>query len=933
AARTVTLNTVTDSGGTANGGVETNTNVNETATITVTPVNDAPVNTIPATAAADPSSTLTFNGVGSNPSVISTADVDGNLSEVVLVVDVGTISTGLTSGGASAVITGAGTTITITRGAGTEQDVQDILATLEYTSTAAVGDVTLTTTSTDSSGLTDVDTTTISVVGPATAATIDDLSDDTPPSTGLLRTDYSTQTIILVGDGTPGSNAPSPTFDASTIEASVDASGATPTFVTRETNGIGTGLSGRTTDYSASTNSETVTGGGENTIITYTGLIYLEAGTAYGFSGRADDSLNIVLGNTTVINTVGDSASANLNTEAVVNTTFTPTNSGYYTIEIHQANIDGNGKLFLNATVNGLDTELTTANFDLYAGVDDLLATGTPIETFDVGDSYFGIPVGIDTVGVVGTSIDISSIPILTTGSDVVTIINISAIPAGAIITDGVQTTTLGETSVAIDTTVWTIANLVITGISSTTPATHDLTVTVTTANLTGSSTAVSTPDTYTVGILEATFDTGVDAQIIRGGLNTSADELVFGSGIADTLTTTNTTGAVIQALAGNDTVTGFSGADTIFGGTGIDTINGGDGNDFIFGGLGNDNLTGGSGADTFIWQSGDTAGAGSIDTIVDFNVASGDILDFSGILTGEFDANINDYLSLSGTTLTIDIDGTGNTDGFNDHTIELTGLAATTINDLFDSGNLLIDLPQALFGTTGTDTLTGTIGDDDIFSFGLTNIGTEVVRGGPNVGGQRGLGNDRLIFQEDDTFAGTDAVGVAGQYSGGAHGGTNTGVIRVLDFTVGDVSNDANADTIVLGDLLRGSFVDANSDTLDDNTGLTQFDGTAADLVRFLHFTGDSAKPIYVDIHGRFDSALTLAEQALTNLAGDASTDHRTLFNTSTLTRGLTTGISDFLIEFRTEGGAVTFNPNGETLNTAAQLTDLINLGFLDVS
>jgi Ca2+-binding RTX toxin-like protein len=124
-----------------------------------------------------------------------------------------------------------------------------------------------------------------------------------------------------------------------------------------------------------------------------------------------------------------------------------------------------------------------------------------------------------------------------------------------------------------------------------------------------------------------------------------------------------------IQGLiggSGNDYLFGNSSANTLIGGAGNDTINGEGGNDTIIGGKGNDTLTGGTGKDTFVWQSGDqgTSASPAVDTITDFSMTDGDVLNLSGLLIGATTSNLSNYLSFaksgSNTILTIDIDGAG---------------------------------------------------------------------------------------------------------------------------------------------------------------------------------------------------------------------------------------------------------------------------------
>ena len=127
--------------------------------ITVTPVNDAPVNTVPATATVAENTALAMTG----PNLISVTDVDGNLATTQLTVVNGTVT--VTLSGAATISAGANGTSTLTI-SGTETDINATLASLIYQGTLNYnGPDTLTTLSTDSAGtpLSDIDVTNITV--------------------------------------------------------------------------------------------------------------------------------------------------------------------------------------------------------------------------------------------------------------------------------------------------------------------------------------------------------------------------------------------------------------------------------------------------------------------------------------------------------------------------------------------------------------------------------------------------------------------------------------------------------------------------------------------------------------------------------------------------------------------------------------------------
>jgi serralysin len=101
---------------------------------------------------------------------------------------------------------------------------------------------------------------------------------------------------------------------------------------------------------------------------------------------------------------------------------------------------------------------------------------------------------------------------------------------------------------------------------------------------------------------------------------NIGDDSLIGGDG-NDTLT----------GVSGNDTLIGGADNDNLSGGADNDSLNGGDGNDTLNGGVGTDTLTGGAGADRFAY----TASNQGTDTITDFNITDGDLLQFTGTAFG----------------------------------------------------------------------------------------------------------------------------------------------------------------------------------------------------------------------------------------------------------------------------------------------------------
>ncbi|TLX79722.1 retention module-containing protein [Pseudomonas nicosulfuronedens] len=123
----------------------------------------------------------------------------------------------------------------------------------------------------------------------------------------------------------------------------------------------------------------------------------------------------------------------------------------------------------------------------------------------------------------------------------------------------------------------------------------------------------------------------------------------------------------------GNDILYGQGGNDFLFGENGNDILIGGTGDDQLTGGKGNDILTGGAGADLFIWKAGDTGN----DTITDFKAGEGDRIDISDLLPETAHNDILSYLKVDTATSTLQVSTTGqiNSGGAADVTIKLSGV------------------------------------------------------------------------------------------------------------------------------------------------------------------------------------------------------------------------------------------------------------------
>ncbi|MDP3977165.1 MAG: type I secretion C-terminal target domain-containing protein, partial [Pseudomonas sp.] len=165
--------------------------------------------------------------------------------------------------------------------------------------------------------------------------------------------------------------------------------------------------------------------------------------------------------------------------------------------------------------------------------------------------------------------------------------------------------------------------------------------------------------------------------------------EVVDGSSVAKTI------------IGGTDgsTLAGGEGNDYLDGGAGNDILIGGAGDDILLGGSGNDTLTGGAGADSFVWRAGDTGD----DKITDFNIGEGDRIDLSDLLQGENDTNIDNYLQVvtTGTETVLQVSSTGQ--------LNAGGAADVTIN--LENGGAPVDLSS--YGSTSSQIVSSLIAGD----------------------------------------------------------------------------------------------------------------------------------------------------------------------------------------------------------------------------
>ncbi|WP_339100770.1 LapA family giant adhesin [Pseudomonas atacamensis] len=325
---------------------------------------------------------------------------------------------------------------------------------------------------TDGQALGSTGTVKIDITPVADAPTVA-VADNSVKSTGLIKEVWTG----LSGLGTDGSGA-----NSTTLKNVIDAAGK-PNSSGNVTNVQSDG------SVAAGTASKT------------SGLIYLEAGKTYSFSGVADDSLLITIGGKNV-------ASGTWGAGGAINGSFTPTTSGYYTLDIYHHNQSGPGSYDVNLSVNGsTPIDLSNAGVPIYTGVQDLINSGVTVSDLHGtnGEGYYdGYKLN---TGAEGTTVKLSAISTALTdtdGSETLTV-KISGAPVGSELSDGAgHTFTVTASNGEANVTGWSLGSLTVT------PPTYyngqfNLTVTSTSTEQVGGS--ASSTATIPVTVVPAVYN------------------------------------------------------------------------------------------------------------------------------------------------------------------------------------------------------------------------------------------------------------------------------------------------------------------------------------------------------------------------------------------------------------------------------------------
>lgn len=344
---------------------------------------------------------------------------------------------------------------------------------------------------------------------PASPAIISESIAGLPDATGLL---YQTYVGLPYPDSRTAESA------SGALQESQFLTDTSPTTVTTRTDGF-TDL----TNISA------------KSLHTITGLVYLEAGTKYQFSGYLDDILHIELGGTTMMSTTGNSFGSfgpsgtdnSVKGPVTDGGTFIPAADGFYTLEVYAGNHGGSGNFKLDIVIDDVEQSLSNDNLTLYSAASDVVTAGGRIEDFVAGDSgdggYFPLSSTSSVSGIEDTTISISHLTVTPQGTDTLVSTVLESIPVGAVVTDGSNsfTATLGSTSVDISS--WNLTSLTITPPSGST-ADIDLTVRATTESTTAQTTTTTLD--FTVSVVAKNYADSVDPQVA----GTLPDEAVVSS-------------------------------------------------------------------------------------------------------------------------------------------------------------------------------------------------------------------------------------------------------------------------------------------------------------------------------------------------------------------------------------------------------------------
>ena len=585
---------------------------------------------------------------------------------------------------------------------------------------------------------------TINVTGDHNVTVIVDAGDHDTLADVLTFNDNSTGTTKLVLDTkTDDTTLDTRTIGADEIELDADFGAETITVASGQhfiaSNDQATGLTFTAALAAASTNSITLEVSDEVT-------------TTTGASATTYDIDDLTFTNFATVNLIATDNFANQTTGAAVanldagTATLNVSGSGAFSNitagvitagSIDASAMTGAATLFLSGATAGVSTGAGADTLDLEAAAVYVLNTGAGNDTISFNTTVTGATIdggaGTDTVSFDattnlqggGVNLSLSNVEIIdvdATGDAASTItINSSNLTGQSITVISTENTTGDILTV--------IGNGSTIDLSGLTIETADITTNIDATTWTGVS---STTITGTNDADDIDIDGGVGSTASGGG---GADNIAGGAG-ADT----------INGDGGGDTITGAGGVDTITGGEGGDTITSGNGNDII------DLTEAVAATDTLITSGGAAGTAMSHDTVTGFAAGSAGTAD-------EVDIDISNIEALATNIVNLDdmADQTG-----------AGNAVATTVTGAFDAANLTANTDLLIIGGGLTFSSTGAVAD------ALENGGSvQMTLGGADAVGDIFMvlysdgTNSHLAAIECNTAAGNDGTYAAGELVG----------------------------------------------------------------------------------------------------------------------------------------------------------------------
>lgn len=317
---------------------------------------------------------------------------------------------------------------------------------------------------------------------------------------------------------------------------------------------------------------------------------------------------------------------------------------------------------------------------------------------------------------------------------------------------------------------------------------TYDLSAITVTGNL--------TINDYDIAASTSTIIGSQTAETING--NRGAD-IISGLGGNDTING-GEQNDTLSGGNGNDIIRGDAGNDTIYGDDGNDTLEGGDGDDVIYGGAGADVISGGYGLDAIYAGDGNDLILGSgistnLAEIIDggsgFDSVRLGVDDTTGLLVL---SNVEEFLfsaasyklraALLSSVTNLTYEGTPG------GTYNILGADAGT----YDFSTKTITGKMVFTGSSGTDIITGTLGNDDLRG---GYAGSDIIHGGG--------GNDLITASTYGTCtlygdAGDDTL-TGGLYVDAMYGGDGNDTIMATNMASGEIADGgAGYDKLVIG-------------------------------------------------------------------------------------------------------------------------------------